>query len=219
MAVECRLLVDDGGRQRHAADPAELADGRADLRQALHRHAEQPAQLLVPAAGREVHERGARGRGDVGDEAAGEPVEEPGIGGAQPQRRPAARPRPAARRAWRRKSRGRAAGRPARWSRAPHRSHAGARWPRRYGCPARRSPATAARRWPRPRRGSSRPDCRGPMAAAGPAASAQARTLASSSSGSCSTQPGRGCCWRWRTAWRISATPSSTISSRVLVVP
>ena len=37
------------------------------------------------AAGGEVHQRGARGGGDVGGEGAGQPVEEPGVGGAEPQ--------------------------------------------------------------------------------------------------------------------------------------
>ena len=39
----------------------------------------------VPVAGREVHQRGARGRGDVGLEPPGQAVAEEGVGGAEPQ--------------------------------------------------------------------------------------------------------------------------------------
>src|SRR3546814_2264377 len=43
------------------------------------------SELGVPAPAREVHQRGARGGGDVGDAAAGKAVQEKGIGGAEPE--------------------------------------------------------------------------------------------------------------------------------------
>src|SRR3546814_17394714 len=43
------------------------------------------SELGVPAPAREVHQRGARGGGDVGDAAAGTAVQEKGIGGAEPE--------------------------------------------------------------------------------------------------------------------------------------
>src|SRR3546814_8594780 len=49
-----------------SVERAEVAGGRHDLRQRLDRHAEEAAELGVPAAAREVHQRGARGGGDVG---------------------------------------------------------------------------------------------------------------------------------------------------------
>ena len=51
MAEQRRLLVDDVGNDGQAADRAERAGGRTDLRQRLDGHAEETAQLRVPLAG------------------------------------------------------------------------------------------------------------------------------------------------------------------------
>ena len=48
MAVERRLLVDDRGRERHAVDGAEIADGRADLGKVSIGTPKRSAELARP---------------------------------------------------------------------------------------------------------------------------------------------------------------------------
>ncbi len=64
---------------------AEDAAGRAHLGQHFSRHAEQPQQLGVPAAGVDVVEHRARGVAGIGgmDAPAGEVPQQPGVDGAE----------------------------------------------------------------------------------------------------------------------------------------
>ena len=116
MAVQRRLLVDHGSRQRHAADRRRSrrrsagSRGRHSIGTPNSRHS-SASQVQVARFIR----RGARGGGDVGGEGAGQPVEEQGVRRAEPQP-PAPRRRPPAARQEpgelaRRRNRGRAAGR------------------------------------------------------------------------------------------------------------
>ena len=112
------------------------------------------AQPRVPALVAEPVELCARrGRG-VGGEAGAEPVGEPRVDVAEPQRRaPAPRRSAAARPACRRRSTGRAGGRCGRGSR-PRRARRAAR---SGACPARRRPGRAAGRSRRPTPAPTRP--------------------------------------------------------------
>src|SRR3546814_15778485 len=67
---------------------AEVAGGGVDLRQGFDRHLEEAAEFRIPGAAREVHQRGPRGGGDVGDAAPRQTVEEEGVGGAEAQLAP-----------------------------------------------------------------------------------------------------------------------------------
>ena len=69
---------------RPPIDPKAPAVGRISA-QRLDRHAEQAAQLRIPLSGIEVHQAGARGRGDVGGVDAGQAVEEEAVAGAEPE--------------------------------------------------------------------------------------------------------------------------------------
>mmetsp|Transcript_49849 Transcript_49849/g.132444 ORF Transcript_49849/g.132444 Transcript_49849/m.132444 type:complete len:271 (+) Transcript_49849:216-1028(+) len=71
LAQQGRVLVADGGRDRHARqgpalDPAQLLRVGPDLREAVHGNAQLLADALVPIERLEVHQHGARGIRDVG---------------------------------------------------------------------------------------------------------------------------------------------------------
>ena len=87
VAEQRGLLVGDAGGHGDAAiaDRAEVVRRRQDRRQEVHRDAEEPAEFLVPGAGREIHEAGARGRRDVGRVASAEAVEEERVARREPQ--------------------------------------------------------------------------------------------------------------------------------------
>ena len=81
---ERRLLVDDGGGDRNAIpEDARLADRLRvadDVWQFVRVDVERVACFGRPAPGAEIEEQRARcGRG-VGDECAGQPVQQPGVG-------------------------------------------------------------------------------------------------------------------------------------------
>ena len=86
------LLVAQRGRDAHAGqDPPGQAVclGRwANLREHLAWHAEDGQQLVVPVQGREVHQEGTAGVGDVGDvraavRAAGKVPDQPALDGSE----------------------------------------------------------------------------------------------------------------------------------------
>ena len=177
---------------------AERAGGRANLRQAVDRHAEQIGQARVPLQRLEIHQAGARGGGDVGREPAGQAIEEEGIAGAEAQAPGAAQRlrlrhvvEQPAQLGWRR-NRDRAAGRrassvsssaPSAFSRSV--TSAGARILPDDGVVDRRA-------WSRASQATTvSPWLAMPMADASSACSSALSTCAISSSGSCSTQP---CC-------------------------
>ena len=79
------LLIDDTGGDRQPPHATEVSGARHNLREAFAGHAEQSTEIVVPAACRKVHERGA-GRGcDIGDEATRHAVEEECIGCSEAQ--------------------------------------------------------------------------------------------------------------------------------------
>lgn len=74
------------GAKRHPAwNRAQIARGGINLGQRRQRHAEKAAEFSIPFAGLKIHQRGARGGGDVGLEAPRQPVAEVGIGRSRPQ--------------------------------------------------------------------------------------------------------------------------------------
>src|SRR5262249_55673349 len=85
MAEEGGLLIDEAGADGELASTAEIAGRRADLRQDLRGNPEEAAELRIPLPGREAHQAGARGRGDVGRIDPGEVVEEEAVAGAEPE--------------------------------------------------------------------------------------------------------------------------------------
>jgi hypothetical protein len=87
MPEKRRLLIDDAGNDRdvYAPGDAEFSNAGLDRRQQMHGHAEQPAQLRVPFTAGEIHQSGARCGDDIGRIAAAQAVEKERVAGAEPQ--------------------------------------------------------------------------------------------------------------------------------------
>ena len=73
------------GGDRGGPHSPEPGDSAADFRKTFNRHTKDTAQVRIPIAGQQVHQRGPRGGGAVSGKLPGQPVQQKGVGGAEAQ--------------------------------------------------------------------------------------------------------------------------------------